>query len=632
MYISYVIDKEKECNIISTGGDFLIWSKSGIHLFRQFRNKMDFRMRLFLTFLIVAIPVLLIISAGFYYFLSRSAQGEMINSLVITMERLRNQVELVTGETENLSRNIIYDKDVQVLLQKARSGEKYPNNSDVSYSINSFIINREYINSVVLMSENTVIFSTEKAYTNVSTIEQIQKKWWFSKLGEEAKPYSWYGQALSDAKSEEFKSNDVMLTRVIRSLEDYKIPIGRAMIYINHSYIDGILKDIGWGSTTNVWIVDENNQVILKNTSARDYSFLLDKIIETNDFQIMEVNNEKYVVGKKSFKNSGWQLLIAAPFTEVNDNIVSVRLQMIMVAVIVMCILLFMSIFLAGSMSKPIHTLSNMMDLYHGELPKGETLELNVNDYNSRKDEIGVMYRSYQRLVNRIETLIKEIYIKDLEKKDAELALLETQINPHFLYNTLDCINWMALANGDERISEMVTALSDTFRLSLTKSNSSFVDMEHELQYIESYLTIQRLRFGDRLTCNYEIEEDARELKVVRFVLQPIVENCIKHGINLSEVSGIIDIKVQVLGEVLYITIVNDGANIDLEQMEKLLEFDANNTEYLSFESKGYGIQNINRRIKIIHGTEYGLQYKIVDKVRTACIIRLPKTIRNLID
>ncbi|MBP2651929.1 MAG: LytS [Firmicutes bacterium] len=610
----------------------MTWNKSEIHLFRQFKNKIDFRMRLFLTFLTIGLPVLLIISAGFYYFLSRSAQGELINSLTITMERLRNQVELVTSETENLSRNIIYDKDVQVLLQKARSGEKYPNNSDVSYFINSFIINREYINSVVLMSENTVIFSTEKAYTNVSTINQIQKKWWFSQLGEETKPYSWYGHALSETKSEEFKSNDVILTRVIRSLEDYKIPIGRVMIYINKSYVDGILKDIGWGSTTNVWIIDENNQVILKNTPVRDYSFLFDKIIATNDVQIIEVNNEKYVVGKKPFKNSGWQLLVATPFTEVNDNIVSVRNQMIMVAGIVMLILLFMAVFLAGNMAKPIHTLSNMMDLYHGGHSKGETLALNVNDYNSRKDEIGAMYRSYQRLVNRTETLIKEIYIKDLEKKDAELALLETQINPHFLYNTLDCINWMALANGDERISEMVTALSDTFRLSLTKNNGSFIDLEHELQYIESYLTIQKLRFGDRLTCNYEIEEAARKLKVVRFVLQPIVENGIKHGISLSEGPGVIDIKVQVMGEVLYITILNDGANIDLGQMEKLLEFDVNNTEYLSFESKGYGIQNINRRIKIIHGMEYGIQYKIVDKVRTACIIRLPKTIPNLIE
>lgn len=608
----------------------MIGNKSGIHLFRQFINKMDFRTRLFLTFLTIALPVFLIISVGFYYFLSRSAEGEIINSLLITMERLRNQVELVTNETENISRNIIYDKDVQVLLQKVRSGEEYPNTSDVSYSINSFIINREYINSVVLMSENYVIYSTEKAYTNVSTIKQIQKKWWFSKLGEKTQPFSWYGHALAETKPEEFRSNDMMLTRVIRSLEDYKIPIGRVMIYINKRYIDGVLKDVGWGSTTNVWIITADNQVILKNTPARDYSFLFDQIIAAKDTQIINVNDEKYVTGKISFKNSNWQLVVATPFTEVNDNIVSVRIQMIIVAGIVLLILFFMSILLASSMAKPIHTLSSMMDLYHGEFSKGETLK--VNDYDSRKDEIGIIYRSYQRLVNRIETLIKEIYIKDLEKKDAELALLETQINPHFLYNTLDCINWMALANGDERISEMVTALSDTFRLSLTKNNSSFVEMEYELQYIESYLTIQKLRFGDRLTCNYEIDEDARKLKVLRFVLQPIVENGIKHGISLSETTGTIAIKVQVVGEVLYITIINDGIDIDLKQVEKLLEFDVNNTEYLSFESKGYGIQNINRRIKIIHGMEYGLQYKIVDNLQTACIIRLPKNIPNIAD
>ena len=490
----------------------LTWNKKINYLFQEIRNKINFRTRLFLSFLTVGVPVLLIISTGFYYFLSKSAQGEMLNSLIITMERLRNQVELVTSETENLSKNIIYDKDVQALLYKAKLGEKYPNDSEVNYFINSFIINREYINSVVLMSENAPLFSTEKAYTNVSTMEQIQQKWWFSKLDKNTKPYVWYNNALSETKLEKIENNNIMLTRTILSLEDYKTPLGKMMIYINQNYMDEILKDIGWGNTTNVWIIDDNDQIILKNTPSKDYSFLLDTIMDINDNQVININNKNYVVGKMAFKNSNWHLLIATPFAEVNDGIVSIKIQMLIVAVIVMIIILLVSIFHATSMSKTINTLSNAMDLYHGKLPNGDSLE--INTYNSRKDEIGVMYRSYQKLVNRIETLIKKIYLKDLEKKDAELALLETQINPHFLYNTLDSINWMALANGQEKISEMVTALSDTFRLSLKKNNSPFIEMEYELQYIESYLLIHKFRFGDRLTCNYKIQGETRKLQI----------------------------------------------------------------------------------------------------------------------
>lgn len=603
----------------------MIENKKRIRLFQRFENKMNFQTRLFLSFLTVAVPVLFIASIGSYYFLSISAEGKMLNSLTVIMERVANQVELVTSETENLSRNIIYDRDVQSLLQKAKNGEEYPSNNDVSYFINSFIVNREYIHSVVLMSEDKTVFSTEKAYANISTIEQIQKKWWFSYLEKETEPYVWYKNVLSERDLKENEGNNIMLTRIIRGLEDYKTPIGRMMIYINKSYINSILNDVEWGNTTNIWIIDHKNQVILKNTPSEDYSFLLDEVINTDDNKIINIEDKKYVIGRMTFKNSDWSLIIATPFSEVNSGLGLIKVQMIVIIAIVMIIILLMSILHSNSMAKPIYTLSKVMNLYNGKLPKVKTLE--ITDYNSRKDEIGVMYRSYEKLVERMELLIKEVYIKDLEKKDAELALLETQINPHFLYNTLDSINWMALANGQDRISEMVTALADTFRLSLTKNNSSFIDMEHELQYIESYLTIQKLRFGDRLICTYEIEEAVKKLQILRFVLQPIVENSLKHGISISENGGAIHIKAQIDGEFLYITILNDGTNIDLKQMDKCLEFDVNNTEYLSFESKGYGIQNINRRIKIIHGMEYGIKYEVINEMQTACIVSLPTTI-----
>jgi two-component system sensor histidine kinase YesM len=548
-----------------------------------------------------------------------------MNSLTITMERLRNQIELVTIETEQLSRNIIYDEDVQILLQKGQQGEKYPSNNDVSYFINSFIINRQYIESVVLISENTTLFSTEKAYTNVSTIEQIQKKWWFPNLQKEIEPFMWYGNALSQSEFEKTQNNNIMLTRLIRSLQDYKTPIGRMMIYINEDYINRIFDDIALGRTTNIWVIDNNDNVILKNTSSEDYSFLVPKIIQSTQPEIIKYESTKYVVERISFENSQWNLLVASPYKEVDQGIVLIKIQLIIVSIIVMVIIFLMSIFNSASMSKPISTLSSIMDLYHGEFSKGQALEINA--YNSRKDEIGVMYRSYQKLVTRIETLIKKIYIKDLERKDAELALLETQINPHFLYNTLDSINWMALANGQEEISEMVTALSDTFRLSLTKNNSSFVDMAHELLHVESYLTIQKIRFGDRLICNYKIDEETKKLQVLRFVMQPIVENSLKHGINTCENGGTIDITAKIYGEILCISVVNDGIDINLDQMEKYLFFDVNDTEYLSFEKKGYGLQNINRRIKIIHGPDYGIKYSIVNNSRTKCVISLPITI-----
>ncbi|MEI3340658.1 MAG: histidine kinase [Eubacterium sp.] len=186
--------------------------------------------------------------------------------------------------------------------------------------------------------------------------------------------------------------------------------------------------------------------------------------------------------------------------------------------------------------------------------------------------------------------LIKEIYVKNLEKKDAELALLQSQINPHFLYNTLDSINWMALANDQDEISEMITALSDTFRLSLMKNNSSFVEIDQEIQYIRSYLILQKFRYGERLQYSFDLPEPMPRLYIPRFILQPVVENSLKHGIDSMEQGGSIVIQLEI-GDDLTLTIRNDGTSIDLKKMKQLLFFDPRETDLLAFQKGGYGFR-----------------------------------------
>lgn len=590
--------------------------------FERIDRKLNYRMRLFLSLFLIAPPVLLLVAVGGYMILSKSAVNETEKTMMTVMERMKSQVELVIEETENLSRNIIYSAEVQELLEEGLAGEKYPFTTEVAYFINSFIVNREYIESVVIMGEEETLFSTEKAYTNVSGTKQIGQKWWYPYLESSGEPYEWYAQALSGEKEEKLKQNHIMLTRSIRSLSDYKTHIGRMMIYIKESYLEDIWENLQWGETTNLWIVNKEGEIVLSNLPQIDYSYLLEQIEGIEGTELITVEGKKFLVGNTVLKTDNWRLMIATPFSEVDSGLTMVKGQILMVALIAFLVILLVAIFTATTMARPIRLLAQAMDVYHGRLPEEEAL--GIQEYNDRKDEVGAIYRSYQKMTERIETLIKEIYLKDLEKKDAELALLETQINPHFLYNTLDSINWMALANEQEEISEMVTALSDTFRLSLTKNSSSFVSVEQEIQYIEGYMTIQKFRYGDRLSCTYEVEETAKSMEMLRFILQPVVENSLKHGIDKLENGGCIVIRLQCDGDKLLWSIINDGVGIDLEKMDRLLFFDTENTEYLSFDSEGYGIQNINRRIKIVHGKEYGIRYEIMEGNRTACHICLP--------
>ena len=197
----------------------------------------------------------------------------------------------------------------------------------------------------------------------------------------------------------------------------------------------------------------------------------------------------------------------------------------------------------------------------------------------------------------------------------------------------------MAMANGQDEISEMVTALSDTFRLSLKRTNSAYIPVSQEIEYLSSYLTLQKYRFGGQLSYSFHIQDEVNELYLLRFLLQPVVENSIKHGIRQLDNGGTIDITMSIRNrsntvqmtdnteskaEYLEIHMINDGCQIDLGKMKQLLEFDAATQTFLSFDQGSYGLQNINRRIKIVHGPDYGLKFSITKNQRTDCCIMLP--------
>ena len=247
--------------------------------------------------------------------------------------------------------------------------------------------------------------------------------------------------------------------------------------------------------------------------------------------------------------------------------------------------------------------------------------------YNQRIRKISPLKDSRTKSF-RMDTLIRENFVKNLEKKDAELALLQSQINPHFLYNTLDSINWLAIANDEDEISEMVTALSDMFRLSLTKSHSSYIRVAQEMEYVRSYLVLQQFRYEDCLSVSITIPDTVAELYIPRFTLQPLVENAIKHGMISPDDPFAIDLEIFIREHTLHIRIGNDGTRISLEQMKKLLDFDASRQELLDFDQKSYGVQNI-QHTEHCSFSEFPLLWVLFMYIIFSVYFLLPAFLRN---
>jgi two-component system sensor histidine kinase YesM len=325
------------------------------------------------------------------------------------------------------------------------------------------------------------------------------------------------------------------------------------------------------------------------------------------------IGGENMLVSYRMIEDTGWTILSFSPVRELNGELASFRRVMYIVIGICMLVSLMMALLLSENISAPIRKFIQSMS-------HAESGNFNITIRYRRKDEFSYLFNRYNKLLQQIKALIDKLYVTELRKKEAELKMLQAQINPHFLYNTLDSINWIAINHGIPEISSMVTSLSDFFRYSLSKGRN-IIPLRDELRQVESYLEIQQFRFQDKL--EYELEEaDPRVLEeclVVKLTLQPLVENALIHGIQQRRGKGRIRIRVEALQEVLSISVFDDGIGAEPERLNLLLT--SQQPGNLS-----YGIRNVHMRIQQFFGEAYGIRYyaNTEDGCGLLAVIRFP--------
>lgn len=239
-------------------------------------------------------------------------------------------------------------------------------------------------------------------------------------------------------------------------------------------------------------------------------------------------------------------------------------------------------------------------------MKKVEEGERNIKFPTTGNDEIAQLGKSFNDMITEINRLIEEVYVKQFLLQQAEFATLKAQVNPHFLYNTLQSINWMAKLKDFEGVSTMVTALGKFLRYSIN-SQEDLVTIGQEIEQINNYLTIQKIRYGDKFEVSINIEENLKDYKVLKLMLQPIVENSIIHGIEQKIGKGEIIIKVYEKEEYLYFDVLDNGIGFGNS----------------SAKGEGIGINNVDRRVKIQYGEAFGVS--VSKKGEYTCVrIKIP--------
>lgn len=380
------------------------------------------------------------------------------------------------------------------------------------------------------------------------------------------------------------------------------LPIGVLRIDISILQFTSILNDIQLGETGSVFLVSQNHIVNVSNKKnldvlVNDSTFM--KLLKNDiiDTDLIKINGVRYLISYKNLNNSQLKVVGSVRYSELNQSINSLAAGIFLISLLSLLVIILMLAIVSKTITDPIYRLANTMDNYTG----GENIELTIPSNN----EIGVLYRSFNWMINTIHNLILDVNTLYEKQKISELKALQAQINPHFLYNTLDSINWMAKKYKANDISLLATSLGNFFRRSLNHGRD-FTTIKNELEQIKSYVYIQKVRFKDTFDLYISVDDDILTYSIVKLTLQPLVENCIIHGFEDIDYKGIIEITGYRKENKIILQVIDNGCGTDTEKLNKQVQREFNPQEPI----EKYGLHNVNQRIKLYFNQTCGLYFE----------------------
>ena len=391
------------------------------------------------------------------------------------------------------------------------------------------------------------------------------------------------------------------------------------MVLLDRQKIDGILKiQVDYDSlfkpydqtiinNYGVFITDDSDNVIYSTESFesknRKYILTYDELKEHN-----ENNSKKYKIISTQSETTGWTVWLYKPDKLMLTSVTPI----IQVAIIAMFLCVVASVV---SIITTSNIITKRVVYLQNNIKRVENGNFSIEVHDDAKDEIGYLINSFDRMVRKLSALINEVYESKLKEKEYEMKALQAQINPHFLYNTLSLINWKAIENGSDDISRITLSLSTFYRTSLNKGKN-IMCIRDEIDNMKSYMDIQLIMHDNEFDAVVDVDENIMDYKTLNLILQPLIENAIDHGIDINEnVRGKITITGREYDKEIELVVEDNGVGMDEQQVEKILTKD----------SKGYGVRNVNERIKLFFGDEYALKIHSVIGVGTKVIIRFPK-------
>lgn len=567
---------------------------------------------IFMYFTVTAIIAIALISLIIFQRFTNSLNATIIEENSGIVGQLGESVDSYLRNAMKVSDSIYYNviKNTDI------------SNDDIKKGMNLIYVNNDnMIDDIALISGKGELIESMPAL-RLKDNSNVLEKDFFKKSMAESEYINFSMPHIRDLfdRNENSYSWVISLSRAVEVTDEGKATQALLLINLNYRYFEEIFSNVNLGNGGYVYLTNDRGDIIWHPKQNEIYS---GRFNEDNKYAatlkdgitVENLSGKNLTLNVRTIGYTGWKLVGVTPSAALGIDGIKFRFFVLFVADLFLFLLAMINAFISDKISNPIKSLD-------GSVREIESGNLDVEIVPSGSYEVEHLGKSIKNMLGRIKVLMSDLVAEHNAKRKSEFDTLQSQINPHFLYNTLDIIVWMIENENSDKAVNIVTALAKFFRISLSKGKN-IITVKDEVEHVRNYLMIQNMRFKNRFEYSIDVDEKVLSYSSLKLMLQPLVENAIYHGMEFMDGDGEIDVKVFKEDDSLYFTITDNGLGMSEDMVETLLSKDF----VPSKKGSGIGVKNVNERIKLYFGSEYGLKVESEPDEGTKITIHLPAVV-----
>ncbi len=563
---------------------------------------------------IIALSMLIILLAVFAFRISSGILiDKAIENTAQNLKLVSEKLEIIFDNAENYSKIAITNNTIQEIISEPQTKDQLDNYNKsfaIQEALRNIVDSKTFVDALIVYDLHRNIYNSGNL-GNIRNVSDVHFKAFGNSL---------YGVAWENTKPSNYlKGNDsrnvISLFQKFNSAKTGQT-LGLIQLSIDENYVANQYSNIDIGASGHIFIVNKDGIVASDTRKEKLYTAIGNDeyaswALDNEGGKVFHLDGKDVLVVAKSYPRFDWVIIGIVPIYEITKDNRVLTDKFFAIGALFVLAAVVLTLLIAKSITSPLNeikkTVQNVQD---GNLD----VWLNVKS----RDEIGALAKEFNKMVGKTKLLMENIIEEQRKKKEYELAVMQSQINPHFLYNTLESICGLADLKRNSDIVKIVNQLAQFYRGVLSKG-SAIITLEDEIVITQTYLEILKIRYGDQISYTLDFEPNMYRYKTIKLLLQPIVENSIYHGLKNKRGKGRIDIHGRIHGASLMLCVSDNGIGIPKERLDQIFK-----AKEIQPSQNGFGLNVTNERIKLYFGPEYGLELESVFGEGTTVRITLP--------